>query len=210
MRIQQLNPRQFLCPSKISGFRNFGVSGFGVFGPRRFSPSLPSSTPDSRTSNLSSPGPTAQLSPTPVACGTFRRVHVTFSDVIGPTILACLLDSLARGAHPCVHVHSKEIQWLDFSQIYGTDIFGISGFRASGVRASPHLELPFAEIPKLLSTLPLDPTVKFLSYDLRCRSFRNFGFHYFATCENKVLPLWFLGCRNVVRQPHVPPHGWSR
>jgi hypothetical protein len=124
---------------------------------------------------------------------------------LGPTILACLLDSMARATHPCVHVHSKAIQQLDFSQIYGADLFSVSGFRASGVHASTHLELPFAEILKLLSTLPLDQTVKLLSYDLWCRSFRNFGFRYFMTCENKVLPLWFLGCQNVVWQPRVPP-----
>jgi hypothetical protein len=59
----------------------------------------------------------------------------------GPTILTCLLESLARGTHPCVHIHSKAIQWLDFSQIYNADIFGILGFRASRVRTSTHLEL---------------------------------------------------------------------
>jgi hypothetical protein len=128
----------------------------------------------------------------------------------GPTILACLLDSLARGTHPCVHVHSKEIQWLDFSQIYGADLFDVSGFRALGVHASTHLKLPFAEILKLLSTLPLDQTVKFLSYNLWCRSFRDFGFRYFVTCENRVLPLWFTGCRNVVKQPRAPRNGQSR
>jgi hypothetical protein len=128
----------------------------------------------------------------------------------GPTILTCLLNSLARDTHPCVHVHSKEIQRLDFSQIYNTDLFSVSGFRASGVRASTHLKLPFAEISKLLSTLPLDQMVKFLSYDLRCRSFRNFGFRYFMTCENKVLPLWFTGCQNVVQQPRAPRDGRSR
>jgi hypothetical protein len=112
----------------------------------------------------------------------------------GPTILTCLLDSLARGTHPCVHIHSKAIQWLDFSQIYGANLFGISGFWASRVRASTHLELPFAEILKLLSTLPLDQIVKLLSYDLQCRSFQNFRFRYFVTFEIKVLPLRFTGC----------------
>jgi hypothetical protein len=127
-----------------------------------------------------------------------------------PTILTCLLNSLARHTHPCVHVHSKAIQRLDFSQIYDTDLFDISGFRESGVRASTHLKLPFADILKLLSTLPLDQMVKFLSYDLEYRSFQNFGFRYFATCENKVLPLWFIGCRNVIWQPHAPRDGRSQ
>jgi hypothetical protein len=128
----------------------------------------------------------------------------------GPTMLTFLLSHWH-----VVHTHvstsiPSEIQRLDLSQIYGADPFGVSGFRASGVHASTPLELPFAEILKLLSTPPLDPTVKFLSYDLRCRSFQNFGFRYFATCENKVLPFWFPGCRNVIRQPRVPPDGWSR
>jgi hypothetical protein len=129
---------------------------------------------------------------------------------LGPTILACLVDSLACGAYPRVHVHSKAIQWLGFFQIYDTDLFSISRFRASRFSAPPHLKLPFAEIMKSLSTLPLDPMVKFLSYDLQCRSLQNFKFLYFTTCENKVLHLWIPGCQNVVQQPCVPLDGRSR
>jgi hypothetical protein len=209
-RIQQLNPRQFLCPSKILGFQNFGVSGFGVFGPRRFSPSLPSSTPDSRTSNLSSPGPTAQLSPTPVARGTFRRVHVTFGDVIGShhsRLSSRLTGTWCTPMCPRPFQGNPMVRLLSDLRRRSFRRFGVS---ASGVRASPHLELSFAEILKLLSTLPLDPTVKFLSYDLRCRSFQNFGFRYFATCENKVLPLWFPRVPKCHPAATCPPDGWSR
>jgi hypothetical protein len=104
-----------------------------------------------------------------VARGTFRRVHLIFGDIIGSTTLACLFRIHWHVVHTHVSMSiPSEIQWLYLSQIYGADIFGVSGI---GVRATTHLELPFAEIPKLLSTLPLDPMVKFLSYDLRCRSF---------------------------------------
>jgi hypothetical protein len=48
---------------------------------------------------------------------------------------------------------------------------------ASGVCASPHIKLVFAEILKLQSILPLDPTV---TYDLWCRSFRNFMYCNFC------------------------------
>jgi hypothetical protein len=72
--------------------------------------------------------------------------------------------------------------------------FRVSGFRASRVRASTPLELSFAEILKLLSTPPLDQTVKFLSYDLWCRSFQNFRFRYFVTCETRFFTFDFLGC----------------
>jgi hypothetical protein len=79
-----------------------------------------------------------------------------------------------------------------FSNIWHIS-FHVSGSRASRVHASTPLELLFAEIPKLLSTPPLDPMVKFLSYDLRCRSFHNFGFRYFATCETRFFTFGFLG-----------------
>jgi hypothetical protein len=77
----------------------------------------------------------------------------------------------------------SEIQWLDLSQIYGADPFSILGFRASGVRASTHLKLSFAEIMKLWSIHLLDPMVKFLSYDLWCRSFPDFRVSVFSNRE---------------------------
>jgi hypothetical protein len=123
----------------------------------------------------------------------------------GPTMLTFILSHWhVVQTHVSTSVPS-EIQRLYLSQIYGADPFGVSRFWALGVRASTPLELPFAKIPKSLSTPLLDPTVKFLSYDLRRRSFQNFDFRYFVTCENKVLPFWFPGCRNTIWKPHVPP-----
>jgi hypothetical protein len=58
----------------------------------------------------------------------------------GPTTLACLLDSLARGTHPCAHVHSKKNPMVRPFPIYDADIFGVSGvftspqFRVFGFR----------------------------------------------------------------------------
>jgi hypothetical protein len=85
----------------------------------------------------------------------------------------------------------RQIQWLDFSQIYGRSFrrFGVSGIGSSCI---PHLELPFAEILKLRFTLPLDPTVKSSPTIYGVDRFGFSGFRYFpSTCENKVLPFWF-------------------
>jgi hypothetical protein len=123
-----------------------------------------------------------------VARGTFRRVHVTFGDIIG-SHHSCLSFQLAGTwcTSMCPHPFQSKIQQLDFSWIYYAYPFGILGFLASGVRASSPLELLFAETPKLRSILPLDPMV---TYDLWCRSFRDFAFCYFATCENKGSCPW--------------------
>jgi hypothetical protein len=184
---------------------NFGVSVSGVHDavtPNPLSLQLPNSEIP-----ISLPlGPQYTVSPlTTVARGTFRRVHVTFGDVIGShhsRLSSRLTGTWCTPMCPRPFQGNPTVRLLSDLRRRSFRRFGVS---ASGVRASTHLELSFAEILKLLSTLPLDPTVKFLSYDLRCRSFQNFGFRYFATCENKVLPLWFPGCRNVVRQPRVPP-----
>jgi hypothetical protein len=119
-----------------------------------------------------------QLSPTnTVARGRSRKVHVTFSDVIGSHHVHFYFREL--GFREFVHPHTSpfsivEIAKLRFTlrliqrsiflpPIYSVDRFGTSEFWASGVCASAHLILPFAEILKLWSTHLLDPTVKLLS-----------------------------------------------
>ena len=83
-RIQQLNPQQFLGPSKISGLRDFGVSGFQGSDPRGFQNFLPFQPPTSEFPTYSTlRAHIAQWSPTTtIACDTFTRVHVAFNDFI--------------------------------------------------------------------------------------------------------------------------------
>jgi hypothetical protein len=48
--------------------------------------------------------------------------------------------------------------------------------------------LPIVELPKLPSSLLLDPTVKFFFPDLWCRSSRGFRFHRFVPQRTPLLP----------------------
>jgi hypothetical protein len=80
----------------------------------------------------------------------------------GPTTLTYLLDSLARGTHLCVHVHSKwnpTVRSFSNLQRRSFQRFGVSGIGSS---CTLHLKLPSAEILKLLFTLPLNRTVNYL------------------------------------------------
>jgi hypothetical protein len=173
------------------GSANFGTSGLRVSGfwSTRLSHSLSGLLASgSRSTRLSTPchsnsrilkfrftllsGPTVQLSPLiTVARGTFRKVHVTFGDVIGShhsRLSSRLTGTWCTPMCPRPFQGNPTVRLLSDLRRRSFRRFGVS---ASGVRASPHLELPFAEILKLRSILPLDPTV---TYDLRCRSFQEF------------------------------------
>jgi hypothetical protein len=91
-------------------FWNF--RGFG-FWSQRFSHSLPSPTPDSRTFDLSRLGPTTQLSPTKVVThGVLKKVHLTPSDVIGPHYFHFSFRSF--GHQEFVHLHISNFRLPKF------------------------------------------------------------------------------------------------
>jgi hypothetical protein len=122
--------------------------------------------------------PTIQLSPLiTVACGMFRKVHITFGDVIRShhsRLSSRLTGTWSTPMYPRPFQGNPTIRLLfDLWRRY----FWHFEVSTLGVCASPHLELPFVEILKLRSILPLDLMV---TYDLRCRSFRNFAYHDFC------------------------------
>jgi hypothetical protein len=98
-------------------------------------------------------GPTAQLSSfTTVACGTFRRVHVTFNDVIGShhsrlsprltgTWYAFMRPFLIQAWNPTIRSPP---------QINGADPFGVSGFPPWKVPipCSKTLDIAIPDFPK--------------------------------------------------------------
>jgi hypothetical protein len=102
---------------------------------------------------LYSPGPQHNCRPSPswhvVRSGGSTSLLMTSS---GPTTLACLLDSLARGTHSCVHVQSKHgIQWSD--PLLGSTTQILSAFRGfhhgksrSLVTRTPDIAIP--DFPK--------------------------------------------------------------
>jgi hypothetical protein len=65
----------------------------------------------------------------------------------GPTTLACLLDSLARGTHSCVHVQSKHgIQWSD--PLLGSTTQILSVFQGFRCRKFMHPHILNFHLPK--------------------------------------------------------------
>jgi hypothetical protein len=88
---------------------------------------------------LYSPGPQHSCHPSPpwhvVRSGGSTSLLTTSS---GPTTLACLFDSLARGTHSCVHVQSKHgIRWSDPLLRSTTQIFlAFQSFREFAYRDS--------------------------------------------------------------------------
>jgi hypothetical protein len=101
--------------------------------------SLSRESPKSRITLFSDP--TAQLSPfTTVACGTFRRVHVAFNDIIGSHHSRL---SLRPTGTWYAFIHPRPIQaWnptvRSLPQINGADHFGNSEFSGVLVSRFPH------------------------------------------------------------------------
>jgi hypothetical protein len=86
-------------------------------------------------------GPTSQLSPfTTMACGTFRRVHITFGDVFRfhhSHLSSQLTGMWYAFMRPCPF-QARNPTVRSPLQINNADLFSISGFRALGVHA-PHI-----------------------------------------------------------------------
>jgi hypothetical protein len=126
---------------------------------------------------LYSPGPQHSCRPSPqwhvVHSGGSTSPSVTSS---GPTTLACLLDSLARGTHSCTHIHSKQNPTVRSPLRSTTQIF--SAFRGFGHRefVHPTSRTSICRNPKITVYSSAESDGQLPSYDLRCRSFRDFGF----------------------------------
>jgi hypothetical protein len=190
------------------GSTNFGTSGLQVSGfwSTRLSHSLSGLLASgSQSTRLSTPchsnsrilkfrftllfGPTIHLSPLiMMAYSTFRKVHITFSDVIRSHHSRLSSRLTGTWCTPmCPHPFQGNPTVRLLSDLWHRSFrrFGVS---TSGVRASPHLELLFAEIMKLRSILRLDPMV---TYNLWCRSFRNFVY------RNFLIPVHSKGFLNL-------------
>jgi hypothetical protein len=128
----------------------------------------------------------------------------------GPTILTCLLDSLARVTHPCVNVHSKAIQRLDFSQIYDADIFGVSVFRGFGHREFVHPHISNFHLPKFRNYYLLFHLIQWSSSSLTIYDVDHFGILGFVVSQlakTRFFPFGFPGAE-MSSGSHVSPR-WT-
>jgi hypothetical protein len=169
-RIQRLKPTVVFLSSKFLRLRDLGNSGLGTLGPRNFRPwefphLLHSNIPTSEILIYFKLGAhVVQLSPTKMmAHGRSRKVHVTFSDIIGSYPTRFLFWDF--GFQEFVHQHTSFFPTNEILKLRSTHLLDpmvklfsydlwcryFLGFQSFGHREFVHQHisfLPIIEIPK--------------------------------------------------------------
>jgi len=132
--------------------RQLATSRVGVLSLR----APPLRIPKSRITLFSGPQHNCRLSPQwhVARSGGSTSPLVTSS---GPTTLACLLNSLARGTHPCTHVHSKKNPTVRLPLRSTAQIFSVFWGFGHWEFVHPTSRTFVYRNPELRSNLTLDP-----------------------------------------------------